>query len=67
MTENYFIDVLYNEKVILTTMLFDSEIEAVNWWEMVGSVDKYTKAYLLKETLNHNNFKTNTEIVRELK
>lgn len=67
MTENYYIEITFNEKVVLGTMLFNSEEEAVNWWEKVCVSDKYTKAYLLKEIRKENEFKTNTEIVRELK
>lgn len=67
MTENYYIEITFNEKVVVGTMLFNSEEQAVNWWEKVCNFDKYVKAYLLKETRKENEFKTNTEIVRELK
>lgn len=67
MTENYYIEITFNEKIVLGTMLFNSEKEAVNWWEKVCASDKYVKAYLLKETRQENALHTTTEIVRELK
>ena len=62
----YYIDVLYNDKAILTTYLFNTEEEALKWWKEVGSVTEHTIAYLLKEILNKNNYRTTTEIIREL-
>ena len=67
MTEKYYIEITFNEKVVVGTMLFNSEEDAVNWWEKVCSFDKHVKAYLLKETRQENALQTTTEIVRELK
>lgn len=66
LSEKYFIDVLYNDKVVLTTYLFDTEEKALKWWKEAGSADEHTKAYLVKEILNHNNYSTTYEIIREL-
>ena len=67
MTEKYYIEITYNEKAILGTFLFNSEAEAVSWWEKVSIIDELTNAYLLKETRKENEFNTNTEVVRSLK
>lgn len=67
MTEKYYIEFDLNDEVIIGTMLFNSEEEAIKWWEKVCASDKYVKAYLLKETRQENALHTTTEIVRELK
>lgn len=59
---NYYIEVVYNNKVILTTPLFDNEEKAIKWWEVFCSVYENTKAYLVKEIFNH----TNSEYIIQL-
>ena len=53
--------------MVLGTFLFNSEAEAVSWWEKVSTIDELVTGYLLKETRKENEFKTNTEVVRSLK
>lgn len=67
MTEKYYIEITFNEKVVVGTMLFNSEEQAVNWFEKVYELDKYVNAYLLKEIRKENELHTTTEIVRSLK
>ena len=67
MIEKFYIEITYNEKVVLGTFLFNSEAEAVSWWEKVSTIDELVTGYLLKETRKENEFKTNTEVVRSLK
>lgn len=64
--EKYYIEITYNEKPILRTFLFNTEAEAIKWWREVGAVNDYTKAYLIKEILNRNNYRTISEVIREL-
>lgn len=64
--EKFYIEITYNEKAILRTFLFNTEAEAIKWWEMAYISDELANAYLLKETRKENEFNTNTEIVREL-
>ena len=64
--EKYYIEVTYNEKAVLRTFLFNSEAEAIKWWEMTYISDELANAYLLKETRKENEFNTNTEVVRSL-
>lgn len=66
LSEKYFIDVLYNDKVVLTTYLFDTEEKALKWWKEVGIVDKHTIAFLRKEILNKNNYSVTTGIIKVL-
>ena len=65
-SEKYYISVLYNEKVVLTTYLYDTEEKALKWWKEVGAVTAHTKVYLLKEIFNNDNYRCTTEIIREL-
>ena len=65
--EKYYIEITYNEKMVLGTFLFNSEAEAVSWWEKVSTIDELVTGYLLKETRKENEFNTNTEVVRSLK
>ena len=67
MIEKFYIEITYNEKVVLGTFLFNSEAEAVSWWEKVSTIDELVTGYLLKEVRKENEFKTNTEVVRSLK
>lgn len=67
MIEKFYIEITYNEKMVLGTFLFNSEAEAVSWWEKVSTIDELVNAYLLKETRKENEFNTNTEVVRSLK
>lgn len=67
MIEKYYIEITYNEKMVLGTFLFNSEAEAVSWWEKVSTIDELVTGYLLKETRKENEFNTNTEVVRSLK
>lgn len=67
MIEKFYIEITYNEKVVLGTMLFNSEAEAIKWWEMACISDELVNAYLLKESRKENEFNTNTEVVRSLK
>ena len=67
MTENYYIEITVNEKVVVGTMLFNSEDEAVKWFEKICVSNKHVKTYLLKETRQENALHTTTEIVRMLK
>ncbi len=67
MIEKFYIEITYNEKMVLGTFLFNSEAEAVSWWEKVSTIDELVTGYLLKETRKENEFKTNTEVVRSLK
>ena len=67
MTEKYYIEITYNEKMVLGTFLFNSEAEAVSWWEKVSILDELANAYLLKETRKENEFNTNAEVIRSLK
>ena len=39
MNEKYYIEITYNEKMVLGTFLFNSEAEAVSWWEKVSTID----------------------------
>lgn len=64
--EKFYIEITYNEKAILRTFLFNSEEEAIKWWEMAYISDELANAYLLKETRKENEFNTNTEVVRSL-
>ena len=63
--ERYYIDVLYNNKVILTTLLFDTEEKALKWWKEVYLADEHTKVYLSKEML-YPNYSVIDEVIREL-
>ena len=65
--EKYYIEITYNEKAVLRTFLFNSEAEAIKWWEMAYISDELANAYLLKETRKENEFSTNTEVLRSLK
>ena len=67
MNEKFYIEITYNEKMVLGTFLFNSEAEAVSWWEKVSTIDELVTGYLLKETRKENEFNTNTEVVRSLK
>ncbi len=67
MIEKFYIEITYNEKMVLGTFLFNSEAEAVSWWEKVSTIDELVTGYLLKETRKENEFNTNTEVVRSLK
>ena len=65
--EKYYIEITYNEKAMLRTFLFNTEAEAIKWWEMAYISDELATAYLLKEFGKENEFKTDIEIVRSLK
>ena len=67
MIEKFYIEITYNEKIVLGTFLFNSEAEAVSWWEKVSTIDELVTGYLLKETRKENEFSTTTEVVRSLK
>ena len=67
MIEKFYIEITYNEKMVLGTFLFNSEAEAVSWWEKVSTIDELVTGYLLKETRKENEFNTTTEVVRSLK
>lgn len=67
MDEKYYIEFDLNDEVIIGTMLFNSEEEAVNWWNMVGGTLREIKVTLMKEVRKKNSIKVDIEFVRELK
>ena len=67
MVEKYYIEITYNEKVVLGTFIFNSEAEAIKWWEKVCTIDELVNAYLLKEFRKENEFSTTSEVLRSLK
>ena len=44
MIEKFYIEITYNEKMVLGTFLFNSEAEAVSWWEKVSTIDELVNA-----------------------
>lgn len=67
MTEKYYIEFDLNDEVIIGTMLFNSEEEAIKWWDMVGDWNKSIEVELWKEVRKENSTKADIEFVRELK
>lgn len=67
MTEKYYIEFDLNDEVIIGTMLFNSEEEAIKWWDMVGYWNKSIEVELWKEVRKENSTKADIEFVRELK
>lgn len=67
MDEKYYIEFDLNDEVIIGTMLFNSEEEAVNWWNMVGVTLREIKVTLIKEVRKKNSIKVDIEFVRMLK